>query len=98
MSIQYFRDLQLEFEEVEGSYKETVQQETRNFAQGLHKELNYPVTSNAQSQSLLTAEELYMTKPWTTTLRGGSASPNLILRKKDRQKPSGKKLELPLQP
>ena len=55
-SIRYFRDLQVELEEAEGAYRETVQREARTFAQGLHQKLSYHVTSSAQSQSLLSAE------------------------------------------
>ena len=32
LSIHYFRDLQVELEEAEGAYRETVQQEARTFA------------------------------------------------------------------
>ena len=49
LSVRYFKDLQGELEEAEGTYLETVQQETRKFAQGLHQELNYHMTSNAQA-------------------------------------------------
>ena len=53
--VRYFRDLQGELQEVEEAYRETVQQEARTFAQGLHQELNDHMTSNAQGQSLLSA-------------------------------------------
>ena len=58
LSVRYFRDLQGELEEAEGTYLEKVQQETRTFVQGLHQELNDRMTLNAQTQSLLSAERV----------------------------------------
>ena len=58
LSVRYFRDLQAELEEAEGAYRETVQREARTFAQGLHQELNYHMTSHAQAQSWLSAERV----------------------------------------
>ena len=56
LSLRYFRDLEVELEQAEGAYRAQVQQEARAFAQDLHQELNYHMTSNAQAQSLLSAE------------------------------------------
>ena len=56
LSVRYFRDLQVELEQAEGAYRVMVQQEARTFAQDLHQELNYHMTSNVQAQSLLSAE------------------------------------------
>ena len=56
LSLRYFRDLEVELEQAEGAYRAMVQQEARAFAQDLHQELNYHTTSNAQAQSLLSAE------------------------------------------
>ena len=56
LSLRYFRDLEVELEQAEGAYRAMVQQEARAFAQDLHQELNYHMTSNAQAQSLLSAE------------------------------------------
>ena len=56
LSVRYFRDLQVELEQAEEAYRVMIQQEARTFAQDLHQELNYHMTSNAQAQSLLSAE------------------------------------------
>ena len=56
LSLRYYRDLEVELEQAEGAYRAMVQQEARAFAQDLRQELNYHMTSNAQAQSLLSAE------------------------------------------
>ena len=56
LSLRYFRDLEVELEQAEAAHRAMVQQEARAFAQDLHQELDYHMTSNAQAQSLLTAE------------------------------------------
>ena len=58
LSLHYFRDLKVELEQAEGAYQALVQQEAITFAQDLHQELNYHMTSNAQAQSLLFAERV----------------------------------------
>ena len=50
------RLLHQQLEESEQHYKTTIQREAENFANNLQQELQYHMTSNAQSQSLLSAE------------------------------------------
>ena len=50
------RLLHQQLEESEQHYKTTIQREAESFANNLQQELQYHMTSNAQSQSLLSAE------------------------------------------
>ena len=50
------RRLHQQLEESEQHYKTAIQREAENFANNLQKELQYHMTSNGQSQSLLSAE------------------------------------------
>ena len=50
------RRLHQQLEESEQHYRTTIQREAENYAANIQQELQYPMTSNAQSRSLLSAE------------------------------------------
>ena len=72
------RLLHQQLEESEQHYKTTIQRETETFANNLQQELEYHMTSNAQSQSLLSAERDKFARSATYRRKNGAITPRRL--------------------